>query len=315
MHESTIACCSRERETWKSDICWFNESVLRKSREICFSFREQHEEGRVIFPLDELIGWGYLSSIETWSWFETLWWFDTESSEDCGITVILVTAPAYTWKQQSRWCEIGDCIRRYVWYFLLVYIRILSNESIQIWVLYRRLHVVLSLTCNSLIWWGYGWEIYLVTTKYRANKGKLKITSYVVWKIQNPSEEQALSTEKRNKRQNNYTYLFDGWISGWSPSWLHPTCRWCSPQMQISGLIHWRPMQLWLHCMDDGNLKWLHCPNILIKVCTNSQEKYRGSQFNSQWSLHLSAYVCQYLSKICSTFSEVSKYGFQSQRT
>lgn len=94
-------CFKRVGKTSKSDICCCNESVLWKSREVCFSSKEWPKERRLSVPLNELAGWGYFSSNETWNWFETLWFFDTESSEDCGITVILVTAPAYWWKQQS----------------------------------------------------------------------------------------------------------------------------------------------------------------------------------------------------------------------
>jgi hypothetical protein len=87
------------KQTSISNICWSNELVLLKSTEVWWSSGGEHAWRRVRVPLDELAGRGHLPSKETGKGFETLQWLDAKCSIDRGITIRMVTAPAYRLKR------------------------------------------------------------------------------------------------------------------------------------------------------------------------------------------------------------------------
>lgn len=77
-------------------IQWIGSSEIYRSLMILGG---EHAWRRVRVPLDELAGRGHLPSKETRKWFETLQWLDAKCSIDCGITIRMVTAPAYRLKR------------------------------------------------------------------------------------------------------------------------------------------------------------------------------------------------------------------------
>ena len=97
----------KERLTFISSICWFNELVLVNLMEFRFSPSGWMDEKRGIVLFIKLAGWGYLSSEDMEDWFETLLRFDVEIKDDRGIATKLVILPVNGQKTTIR------CMFRY----------------------------------------------------------------------------------------------------------------------------------------------------------------------------------------------------------